>query len=53
MIEKMQFLSITGPKDDIDRAIDQHLYRLDVQLDSTLRELAETTGLKTFIEIKQ
>ena len=51
MIEKMQFLSITGPKDDIDRAIEQHLSKYDFQLESTMTELSETTGLKPFIEI--
>ena len=49
MIEKMQFLSITGPKDDIDRAIEQHLSKYDFQLESTMTELSETTGLKPFI----
>ncbi len=51
MIEKMQFLSITGPKDDMDRAIEQHLSKYDFQLESTMTELSETTGLKPFIEI--
>ena len=51
MIEKMQFLSITGPKDDIDRAIEQHLSKYEFQLESTMTELSETTGLKPFIEI--
>lgn len=51
MIEKMQFLSITGPKDDIDRAIDQHLSKYEFQLESTMTELSETAGLKPFIEI--
>ena len=46
MIEKMQFLSITGPKDDIDRAIEQHLSKYEFQLESTMTELSETTGLK-------
>ena len=44
MIEKMQFLSITGPKDDIDRAIEQHLSKYEFQLESTMTELSETTG---------
>ena len=51
MIEKMQFLSITGPKDDIDRAIEQHLSKYEFQLESTMTELSETAGLKPFIEI--
>ena len=44
MIEKMQFLSITGPKDDIDRAIEQHLSKYEFQLESTMTELSETAG---------
>lgn len=36
MIEKMQFLSITGPKDDIDRAIEQHLSKYEFQLELSL-----------------
>ena len=41
MIEKMQFLSITGPKDDIDRAIEQHLSKYEFQLESTMTELRQ------------
>lgn len=51
MIEKMQFLSITGPKDDIDRAVEQYLSKYEFQLESTMTELSETAGLKPFIEI--
>lgn len=51
MIEKMQFLSIAGPKDDIDRVVEQYLSRYEFQLESTLSELSETAGLKPFIEI--
>ena len=52
MIEKMQFLSITGPKDDIDRAIEQHLSKYEFQLESTITELYDTNGINTFIYIK-
>ena len=38
MIEKMQFLSITGPKDDIDRAIEQYLSKYEFQLESRSEE---------------
>lgn len=51
MIEKMQFLSITGPKDDIDRVVDQYLSKYEFQLESTMTELSETAGLRPFIEI--
>ena len=45
MIEKMQFLSITGPKDDIDRAIEQHLSKYEFQLESTMTELLRQLDL--------
>lgn len=51
MIEKMQFLSITGPKADIDRVMEQYLSRYEFQPESTLSELSQTAGLKPFIEI--
>ena len=33
MIEKMKFLSITGPKEDIDRVVDVYLSRYEIQLE--------------------
>ena len=32
MIEKMKFLSITGPKADIDRVVDTYLSRYEIPL---------------------
>ena len=34
VIEKMKFLSITGPKDDIDRVVEQYLSKYDQSLQS-------------------
>ena len=39
MIEKMQFVSITGPKADIDRVVDQYLSRYEIHLENALSEL--------------
>jgi V/A-type H+-transporting ATPase subunit I len=51
MIEKMRFISITGPKDDFDRVINQYLTRYDIHLENALSELKSTYGLKPLIEI--
>lgn len=50
MIERMQFLSISGPKDDIDRVTEQYLSKYEIQLENALSELGSATGLKPFIE---
>ncbi len=50
MIEKMQFLSITGPKDDIDRVMKQYLSHYEIQLENALTELGSTTGLTAFAD---
>lgn len=39
MIEKMQFVSITGPKADIDRVVDQYLSRYEIHLENALAQL--------------
>lgn len=50
MIEKMKFLSITGPKEDIDRVIDQYLSKYEIQLENALSELKTVTDLRPFTE---
>lgn len=50
MIEKMKFLSITGPKDDIDRVIDQYLSKYDIQLENALSELKTVKDLRPYME---
>lgn len=50
MIEKMKFLSITGPKDDIDRVIDQYLSKYDIHLENALSELKTVKNLRPFTE---
>lgn len=51
MIEKMKFLSITGPKADIDRVVDQYLSRYEIHLENALSELKTVTTLRPYLEI--
>lgn len=51
MIEKMQFLSVTGPKDDIDRVIETYLSKYEIQLENVLTELSSVADLKPFIAV--
>lgn len=50
MIEKMKFLSITGPKKDIDRVIDTYLSKYEIHLENALSELKTVKDLRPFIE---
>jgi len=51
MIVKMKFLSITGPKADIDRVAQQYLSKYEIHLENALSELVQVQDLKPFIEI--
>lgn len=51
MIEKMKFLSITGPKADIDRMTDTYLSKYEIHLENALAELTDVTTLSPFLEI--
>ncbi|MEG0564957.1 MAG: V-type ATPase 116kDa subunit family protein [Hungatella sp.] len=51
MIEKMKFLSITGPKSDIDRVIDQYLSKYEIHLENALSELKTVKDLRPYMEI--
>lgn len=51
MIEKMKFLSITGPKGDFDRIVNVYLTKYDIHLENALSELSTVHDLKPFIEI--
>ncbi len=50
MIEKMKFLSITGPKKDIDRVIDTYLSKYEIHLENALSELKTVKDLRPYIE---
>ena len=51
MIEKMQFVSITGPKTDIDRMVDKYLSRYEIQLENALSELRSVKELRPITEV--
>lgn len=51
MIEKLKFLSITGPKDDIDRVVEQYLSKYEIQLENALSELKSVANLRPYLEI--
>lgn len=51
MIEKMKFLSITGPKSDIDRVVSQYLSHYEIHLENALSELKTAKGLRPFTEV--
>lgn len=51
MIEKMKFLSITGPKTDIDRMTETYLSKYEIHLENALSELTEVANLSPFLEI--
>lgn len=51
MIEKMKFLSITGPKADIDRMTKTYLSKYEIHLENALSELTEVANLSPFLEI--
>ena len=51
MIEKMKFLSITGPKADIDRMTETYLSKYEIHLENALSKLTEVANLSPFLEI--
>ena len=46
MIVKMKFLSISGPKVDIDRVCDKYLSKYEMQLENAVAELKTTDNLQ-------
>ncbi len=50
MIEKMRFVSITGPKSDIDRVVNGYLSQYEIHLENALTELKSVPSLTPFIE---
>lgn len=51
MVEKMNFLSITGPQNDIDRVMQVYLGKYEIHLENALTELDEVHDLRPFVEI--
>ena len=50
MIEKMKFLSITGPRGDIDRMVSKYLSRYEIHLENAMTELEDVPDLKPFVQ---
>ncbi len=48
MIVKMKFLSISGPKNDIDRVCEVYLSKYEMQLENAAAELKTTDNLQPF-----
>lgn len=50
MIEKMKFVSITGPTDDIDQVINQYLSKYEIHLENAMTELNSSENLSPYVE---
>ena len=50
MIVKMKFLSITGPKNDIERMAGQYLSKYEIQLEHALTELKTVQNLRAYTD---
>lgn len=50
MIEKMEFISITGHKEDLDRVINTYISKYDIQLEDALNEFKNINGLEPYNE---
>jgi len=47
----MKFLSITGPREDIDRMVNEYLSKYEIHLENALSELRNVTQLHPYMEI--
>ena len=50
MIEKMTFLSITGPKPDFDRVVETYLSKYEMHLENAMTEMKNAQGIAPFLE---
>lgn len=50
MIEKMKFLTLTGPENDLDRVVSTYLTKYEIHLENALTELADVETLMPFQE---
>lgn len=50
MIEKMKFMRITGPKEDINRVIDEYLKKYELHVENALSELSSVHNLTPYID---
>lgn len=51
VIVKMKFLSITGPKEDIDRVVNKYLAKYEIHLENALAQLTQVQHLTPYIQI--
>ena len=51
MIVKMKFLSISGPRTDIDRVSASYLSKYEMQLENAITELKTTDNLMPFMDV--
>lgn len=51
MIEKMKFLSLTGPKADIDRVANKYLSKYEIHLENALSELKDMPNLTPYLQV--
>lgn len=51
MIVKMKFISITGPKSDIDRVTNTYLSKYEIHLENALTELQTVQSLTPYLQI--
>ena len=47
----MKFMSITGPKTDIDRVVNTYLSKYEIHLENALSELTSVANLSPFLEV--
>lgn len=51
MIVKMKFMSITGPKEDIDRIVNQYLSKYEIHLENAMEELKDVHELTPYLQV--
>ncbi len=49
MIAKLNFVSVTGPKEDIDRIVDEYISKYDIHLEHAVSELKTASTLHPFV----
>ena len=50
MIVKMKFVTLTGPRDDIDRMVDKYLSGYDIHLENAMSELSQVHDLRPYVQ---
>lgn len=50
MVEKMELLHITGPKDDIDRVMEVYLSKYDIHFENAIASLSSLANVRPFVE---